>query len=327
MTKEAFPIIADALPRASYFKQIYMSMALDRFVRSVETAQLNLHSLMIVHHGEVVAEKWWPPHQSHEPHELFSISKCFCSTAVGMAVEDGLLSVHDRVISFFPSCQSPAIEQNMGSLRISHLLTMSIGHAKDPTNQIVRHTEDGDWVKAFLETPLKDPPGSKFVYNNAAGYMLSAILQTVTGESLLDYLRPRLFEPLGMERVSWDTCPKGINTGGWGLSLTTEDIAKFGQLYLCKGNWNGRQLLSEKWIDTATSQQISTLTMNGLDKRLGYGYMFWRCRHGGFCGRGAEGQFCIVLPKKDAVIVIMAEEKRMQAILDLVWVQLLPALV
>jgi len=299
---------------------------IEAFLESVEAGGLNLHSFMLVRHGQVLAEKWWAPHHPDAPHTLFSISKSFCATAVGMAVEDGLLSVEDLVIRYFPDYVTPEIEKNMGSMRIKHLLTMATGHSQDPTG-IVRNAHDGDWVKAFFETPIDEPPGSRFVYNSAATYILSAIVQKVTGQSMLDFLRPRLFDPLGIEDATWDTCPLGINIGGWGLSLTTEDIAKFGQLYLRNGVWNGRRLISEEWITAATSFHISTAAMDGIDKQQGYGYQFWRCRFNAFCARGVNGQFCIVLPEQDAVIAITSDEPRMQAILDTVWEHLLPAIV
>jgi CubicO group peptidase (beta-lactamase class C family) len=242
-----------------------------------------------------------------------------------MAVNDGLLSIEQTVLPFFPEYITPEIERNMGALRIRHLLTMSAGHAQDPTGA-VRTATDGNWVKAFLETPIEHSPGSKFVYSSGATYMLSAILQKTTGQSLLDYLQTRLFEPLGIEHATWDRCPLGINTGGWGLSLKTEDIAKFGQLYLRQGVWNGQRLLSEEWIEEATSCHISTESMKGIDKQMGYGFQFWRCRYGAYCGRGANGQFCIVMPEQDAVIAITANDVRMQHILDLIWEHLLPAL-
>ncbi|MEK3910122.1 serine hydrolase [Paenibacillus sp. FSL H7-0331] len=313
------------LPRSKPEDQNIIPQAIEQFIIAIEAAGLNMHSFMLLRHGYVVSEKWWPTHHPDEPHALFSISKSFCSTAIGMLVDDGLLSIEEPVLQYFPDHMTPEIESNMSSLLIRHLLTMTSGHSEDPTN-LIRNTQDGDWVKAFFETPIEEAPGSRFVYNSGATYLLSAIVQKVTGQTLLDYLRPRLFQPLGIENVTWESCPMGISCGGWGLNLTTEDIAKFGQLYLRKGVWDGKRLVSEDWIEKATSVHISTAAMDGIDKQQGYGYQFWRCQFGGFCGRGANGQFCIIMPKQDVVIAITSDEKRMQALLDIVWEKLLPAI-
>jgi hypothetical protein len=156
--------------------------------------------------------------------------------------------------------------------------------------------------------------------------MLSAIVQKATGATVLDYLKPRLFEPLGIERPVWESSPQGISAGGYGLSVRTEDIAKFGQLYLQKGEWHGKQLVPAAWVEAATARQTSNGSNPKSDWDQGYGYQFWRSRHGAYRGDGAFGQFCIVLPDQDAVIAITSGVKDMQAVLNLVWEQLLPAL-
>jgi len=184
--------------------------------------------------------------------------------------------------------------------------------------------------------PVENAPGSAFVYNSGATYMLSAIVQKATGEKLIDYLRPRLFVPLQAGDYSWATCPLGTNTGGWGLSATTETLAKFGQLYLQQGQWNGKQLLPKSWVQEATTfkiQQPATAPGTDLaqlkqssDWHQGYAYQFWRCRHDAFRGDGAFGQYCIVLPKQDTVIAITSATVDMQGLLNLVWEHLLPGL-
>ena len=156
--------------------------------------------------------------------------------------------------------------------------------------------------------------------------MCSAIIQKVSGETLLDYLTPRLFEPLGIENPSWETDPDGINTGGWGLSITTEDISKFGQLYLQKGVWKGKQLVSEEWVEEATKLQSSNGSNPESDWDQGYGYQFWRCRHNLYRGDGAFGQFCIVMPDQDAVLAITSGTGDMQKVMSLAWKHLLPAM-
>ena len=283
----------------------------------------SMHSFMLVRHGHVVAEGWWSPEAADKPHILWSLSKSFTSTAVGLAVAEGKLNIDDKVLSFFPEDAPAEPSENLKAMRVRDLLTMSTGH--DP---LPRLTEDGVWTKQFLAQPVPHKPGSTFLYNTPATYMQSAIVQKVTGQTVLDYLTPRLFEPLGIEKPTWDTSPQGISIGGYGLYLRTEDIAKFGQLYLQKGQWNGKQLVPAEWIAEATSKQVENdkaPSGRNPDWRQGYGFQFWRCRHGAYRGDGKDGQFCIVLPKQDAVIAITAKTGNMQGQLDLVWEHLLPA--
>jgi len=215
-------------------------------------------------------------------------------------------------------------------LRVKHLLTMSVGHAEDPTAAIVR---EQNWAKAFLAMPIKNEPGTVFLYNSGATYMLSAIVQKVTGQKVIDYLTPRLFEPLGVTGMTWETCPRGINTGGWGLSVPTEALARFGQMYLQQGVWKGRALLPAAWVEEATSFKIQQGSGPDLERlkresdwNQGYCYQFWRCRHGAFRGDGAFGQYAIVMPEQDAVIAITSESPDMPGELNLVWRYLLQSM-
>jgi CubicO group peptidase (beta-lactamase class C family) len=251
---------------------------------------------------------------------LWSLSKSFTSTAVGLAVAQGKLSIDDPVLKFFPDSCPPEPSANLKAMRVRDLLTMSCGHDVEP-----KRTENEPWVETFLKHPVPHTPGTHFLYNSMGTYMLSAIVQKVTGQTLLDYLQPRLFQPLGIENPTWDSSPQGINCGGWGLKIRTEDIAKFGQLYLQKGKWEGKQLIPTPWVAQATSKQISNGTDPNRDWTQGYGFQFWRCRHNAFRGDGKDGQFCIVLPDLDAVVAITADTRDMQAELNVVWDKLLPA--
>jgi CubicO group peptidase (beta-lactamase class C family) len=301
------------------------SSAVSKFVAAAEKNIDALHSLMLMRHGSVAAEGWWAPYAADRPHMLFSLSKSFTSTAVGLAVAEGRLSVDDPVLSFFPDDAPAKPSRNLAAMRVRHLLSMATGHTEDTTGFM--HTRrDGNWARAFLARPVKREPGTHFVYNSGATYMLSAIVQKLAGMTLLDYLTPRLFEPLGIQGAAWESCPRGINTGGWGLCVKTEDIARFGQLYLQKGEWDGRRLLPEAWVAEATSAQAPFSAGSGGDWQQGYGYQFWRCRHNAYRGDGAFGQYCIVMPDQDAVLAITAGVKNMQAVLDLVWKHLLPAM-
>ncbi len=295
------------------------------FIDAVEQRLGGLHSFMLLRHGSVAAEGWWAPYAPYIPHVLYSLSKSFASTAVGFAVAEGRLTVDDRVVSFFPDELPSRVDDNLAAMRVKDLLTMSTGHDQDATGRVLA-AADGDWVRAFLSLPVEHAPGSKFVYNSAATYMLSAIVQKLAGMRIVEYLRPRLFDPLGIEGAIWDTCPRGIDTGGWGLRLKTEDIARFGQCYLQKGKWGGRRILPLAWLNEATCKQVSNGDGGASDWAQGYGYQFWRCRHNAYRGDGAFGQYCVVMPEQDAVLAITSGVSNMQTVLDAVWENLLPGM-
>jgi len=308
------------LPRSTPESQGISSPSVLEFVASADKSIDSLHSVMIVRHGKVVAEGWWAPYRAETRHQLYSLSKSFTSTAVGMAIADGKLGPDDEVLKLFPGDAPANPSANLKSMRISDLLRMNTGHQTEPPRKA-----DEAWTKSFLAHPVPFKPGSHFQYNTTATYMLSAALQKATGQTLLEYLKPKLFDPLGIENPTWETSPQGISTGGYGLSVRTEDIAKFGQLYLQKGRWQGKQLLSAAWVEEASARQTSNGSNPKSDWDQGYGYQFWRSRHGAYRGDGAFGQYCIVLPEQDAVIAITAGVKDMQAVLNLVWDTLLPA--
>jgi CubicO group peptidase (beta-lactamase class C family) len=319
------------LPRSKPEKQGIPSESISSFLKSISDQNLELHSFMLLRNGYVVSEGWWDPYKPELPHMLFSLSKSFTSTAVGFAVSEGLLSVDDTVLGFFEEYAkdegSGEVSSNLSAMKVRHLLSMSTGHAEDTTGKIVQNPEtDGNWVKAFLSLPVEHEPGTHFVYNSGASYMLSAIVQKLTGKTVLEYLTPRLFRPLGIEGAAWESCPLGINCGGWGLSIKTEDIAKFGQLYLQEGIWEGNRILPKEWVQEATSLQIKNGDQPDSDWSQGYGYQFWRCRHNSYRGDGAFGQYCIVMPDKNAVIAITSGLGNMQAVLDAVWENLMPAM-
>ncbi|HEY8549699.1 MAG TPA: serine hydrolase [Vicinamibacterales bacterium] len=316
---------ASSLPRSTPEAQGIASAAILAFVDEAERKLDALHSLMIVRHGHVVAEGWWAPYAADEPHMLYSLSKSFTSTAVGLAVEEGRLSVDDPVLKFFPG-EAPADPGvHLKAMRVRDLLTMTAGHHEEDIRNFP-YTGEGSVVKAFFARPVAHKPGTLFVYNTPASYMLSAIVQKVTGQTVLDYLRPRLFAPLGIEDPTWEASREGISMGGFGLNLRTEDIAKFGELYLRKGRWQGRQLVPAAWVEAATSRQVSNGSSPDSDWEQGYGYQFWRSRHGFYRGDGAHGQFCLVLPQHDTVIAITAGTRDMASVMNLVWDRLVPAL-
>jgi Beta-lactamase len=309
------------LPRSTPEEQGVSSSGILEFINAVDKEIDSLNSFMLLRHGHVVAEGWWSPYDPQAPHSLYSLSKSFTSTAVGLAISEGKLRVDDPVIKFFPDELPSEPSNNLKAMRVSDLLRMATGQQTEPPR-----TPEANWVKTFLAHPVPFKPGTHFLYNTSATYMQSAIVQKVTGATVLDYLRPRLFEPLGIENPTWELSPQGISTGGYGLSVRTEDIAKFGQLYLQKGVWQGKQLVPKEWIDEATARQVSNGSNPSSDWDQGYGYQFWRCRHGAYRGDGAFGQYCIVLPQQDAVIAITSGLKEMQSVMNLIWEKLLPAM-
>ncbi len=312
---------ARALPRSTPEAQGVSSAGILAFVEAADRMVDSLHSVMVLRHGQVVAEGWWTPYDASTRHELYSLSKSFTSTAVGMAVAEGRLSIDDPVLKFFPEDAPGSPGANLRSMRVRDLLRMATGHQDEPPT-----AADKISARSFLAQPVPHKPGSHFKYNTAATFMQSAIVQKVTGQTVRDYLQPRLFAPLGIEDPVWNTSFEGISLGGYGLSVRTEDIARFGQLYLQKGRWEGRQLVPAAWVEQATALQVANGSNPRSDWDQGYGYQFWRSRNGAYRGDGAFGQYCIVMPEQDAVVAITSGVKDMQAVLDLVWDHLLPAM-
>jgi CubicO group peptidase (beta-lactamase class C family) len=311
------------LPRSTPEAQGISSEAIIKFVEAADKIN-TLHSFMLVRHGYVIAEAWWKPEAPNKPHVLWSLSKSFNSTAIGLAIAEGKLKLDDHVLKFFPADAPANPSENLKAVTVWDLLTMTSGQATEP-----KHGPDGPTVKEFLAHPFVYKPGTHFLYNTMGAYTLSAIVTKVTGQTTLDYLKPRLFEPLGIEDPRWDSSVEGYSLGGYGLYLCTEDIAKFGQLYLQKGNWQGRQLIPKSWVEQATRKQVrndqeghSTI---GIDWRQGYGFQFWRCTHNAFRGDGAHGQLCVIIPDKDAVIAITANTDNFGGEMNAIWTHLYPA--
>ena len=328
--RAALPAGGGDVPRASPASLGVDPAGVLAFVEALSAAdKQEPHSLMVLRHGRVVAEGWWAPYRADLNHGLYSLSKSFTSTAIGFAVAEGRLSVEDKVASFFPDALPSPVPPLLAALRVRDLLTMSTGQAREPTWEMVRQD---DWVRHFLSAAVDREPGTVFQYNSGATYMLSAIVQQRTGQTVRDYLEGKLFQPLGITGATWDTCPRGRSVGGWGLSLTTEALARFGQFLLQKGEWNGVRLLPAAWVEEATTAHIQQhrpekpgRPHEANDWVQGYGYQFWRCTHGAVRGDGAFGQYLVMLPAQDAVIAITGNSANLQGVLDLVWKHLLPA--
>lgn len=325
--------IAFALPRSTPDAEQVDPAAIMAYRDAVKASGHDLHSFMVLRHGKVIAEEWLGDHSPVEKHVMHSVSKTFTSTAVGFAIQEGKLKLADKVISFFPDELPETIQPYLREMTVRDLLIMSCGHDEDPTEKI--RTQTGSWEKLFLAFPVKHKPGTHFQYNSIGTYMLSAIVQKVTGLKIADYLQPRLFEPLGISGQYWQESPSGVNTGGWGLYIQTEDMAKMGQFMLQKGRWDGRQLLPAAWFEEATKAQTKQWQESWVkpgqkkensDWMQGYGYQIWRCRYNAFRADGKDGQFIIVIPEKDAVVIATANIQDTQGELDLIWKYLLPAM-
>lgn len=321
------------LPRSTPLAQGVDPNGLLGLVDGLEHAGLDPHSLMVLRHGHVVAEGWWSPYRATDIALVYSLSKSFTSTAAGLAAHEGLLDTEDRVLDHFPEV-GREVDPRLADLRVHHLLSMSTGHLADTMPAIMlahlRAPESRDFgpvdlVQGFFALPPEEEPGSVFAYNNTATYLLGRIVQRVTGQRLLDYLTPRLFVPLGIDTAHWSDDGQGHDQGFSGLHLATESLARFGQLHLQQGRWQGEQVIPAEWVARATRVQTPNADNEGtVDWQQGYGYQFWMSRHG-YRGDGAFGQFCLVLPEQDLVVAITSSTERMQDVLDQVWQHLLPA--
>ena len=298
------------LPRCVPEEVGISSSVAEKLIRGIDRQadKLGPHGVMLLRHGKVFAEGWWAPYRPEIPHMLYSMSKSVVGTAVGIAVDEGLLSVDELISDIFsdiPASQS----KGMRNMRVWNLLTMSSGTRFNEFGSML----DSDWARMFLEAALKFEPGTAFEYDSMNTYLLVAVLYRKTGVSLVEYLKPRLFEPLGITRYTWETCPQNLEKGGWGLSLCLEDAAKLGQLYLQNGMWEGQRLLSENWVNEATREQVAT---PNAECKFGYGYQIW-LNPIGYQFNGAFGQYIVVMPKYDAVAAIFSGSTQLFAEGDL----------
>jgi CubicO group peptidase (beta-lactamase class C family) len=317
--------VSKDLPRSAAAAQQVDPAAVLAFVDAVEAdPAIELHSLMVVRHGHVVAEGWWAPHTPERTRLLYSLSKSFTSTALGLALEEGRVGLDDPVVSYFPEFDAEITDPRSRSITVRHVASMASGHNREMREEALTG-DPQEPVRGFLLVAPDEEPGTVFAYSQPCTYTLAAIIQRATGMRLSEYLRPRLFDPLGIGQVGWLTWPPGREQGFSGLFARTEDVAKLGQLYLQRGRWGEDQLLPERYVEQATSRQIDTPNQDNVDWGQGYGFQFWMSRHG-YRGDGAFGQFCVVLPAHDAVVVTTAGTEAMQAVLDNLWQHLLPGL-
>ena len=329
------------LPRGKASAQ--MDAAFEAYLKAVADSAEDLHSILVLQHGKVLEEKFFVPDTAHI---LNSVSKTFTSTAVGFAISEGLLSLDDKLVDLFPESIPGEPQPYLVDITLRHLLTMNSGHGTDPTYAVRKGGDD--WVKAFMEWPIDYEPGTCYCYNSLGTYVLSAAVQKVTGQTVVDYLETRLWQPLGIDKPFWEESPAGINTGGWGLYLRTEDLARMGLCLLSGGKFGGKQVIPADWVAEMSKAQVPSVNAGINERRMkelvaehpeityfnpdlsdwvqGYGYQMWRCRHNAFRADGANGQYIIVIPEKDAVVVTTAHIQDMQQEINLIWEHILPVL-
>lgn len=312
-----------------------VNQAMKSFIEAADEYDMEAINVSIMQHGRLLADWKNAENVSAPPRDQHELSATVTAMAVGMAEDEGLLTLDDKVIGFFPDLLPAQPSANLLAMTVRHLLTMTTGHDKNtPCSQ------GDDWAKNYLAQPVPHTPGSYFYYDPMAGYMLSAIVQKVTGQSLPEYLHTRLFEPLGIKNIEWECSPQGISAGGWGLHATTQDMARIGSLLVQNGKWEGQRILPRKWVRQMISFQTAScprdvryeeLSQSGLnlyenDWIQGFGYQMWHCRSGLVRAEGSNGQLLLLFPEFDAVVMINAEAEQMESELALAYLHFAPSI-
>ena len=312
-----------------------VNQAMKSFIEAADEYDMEAINVSIMQHGRLLADWKNAENVSAPPRDQHELSATVTAMAVGMAEDEGLLTLDDKVIGFFPDLLPAQPSANLQAMTVRHLLTMTTGHDKNtPCSQ------GDDWAKNYLAQPVPHTPGSYFYYDPMAGYMLSAIVQKVTGQSLPEYLHTRLFEPLGIKNIEWECSPQGISAGGWGLHATTQDMARIGSLLVQNGKWEGQRILPRKWVKQMISYQTDScprdvryeeLSQSGLnlyenDWIQGFGYQMWHCRSGLVRAEGSSGQLLLLFPEFDAVVMINAKAEQMASELALAYLHFAPSI-
>ena len=305
--KPDFPFDAvyeQAFVRATPESQGISSDLFAALLRELDASKdTEMHHFMALRHGKVICECNFAPYPKGMWHITHSMCKSITGMAIGMLIEEEKLKLDENIYDIFPDHINAFSKIFRPVITVEHLLTMTSGVTFNESGIV----SGNDWLGSFLNASVNGKPGTEFQYNSLNTYVLSAIVTKRTGETLTEYLTPRLFGPLGITKYYWETCPKGITKGGWGLFLCAEDMAKLGQLYLQRGKWNGQQLVSEYWIEISTARHLKT--QNGT---YGYGYQLWmEQRPGSFEYNGMLGQNVIIYPDMDMVLVTNAGNKEM----------------
>ncbi len=276
---------------------------LSQMLAEIEQKDLDLDSLLVIRHGAIVSETYFGTYHADTPHELYSVTKSFISTLVGIAIDQDLIDTVDHpVLDYFPDITFSDPDPLRETMKLEHLLTMTTGLGWEDEDQVFREIyQSQDWVAYVLNKPMLEQPGARFNYCSGCSHVLSAILQQATGKNTRDFAQKVLFEPLGITKYRWEVDSKGIPIGGWGLALTPREMAKLGYLYLHQGEWDGQQIVSSQWVEKATQKHIDT------DDELDYGYQWWiNPRLGAYMALGRFGQTIFVLPDADLIFVTTA---------------------
>ena len=326
----AFALMEPATPESQGVPSEAILKFIDGCEKTFDAGDLGaMHGFVIVRHGKVIAEGSWKPFDTlNETHMLYSHSKSFTSSAIGLLADRGKIDLDERIVDIFSNEVPAKVSENLAQLRVRDLLTMNVGK-KD---HLLR--DGGDWVKEFLSKDFFRKPGTGFKYDSDATYMLAAIVEKKSGMKMMDYLQKNMFDQIGIAKAWTTYSPQGIPCGGWGMNMTTRELARFGQLYLNRGDWDGKRVLSSDWVSLATTRQTWSGWQNvgvkalgeGTDWEQGYGFQFWRCRHGAYRADGAGGQYTVVIPEKDMVVSAHAGLGDFPKELDLIWDNLLPVL-
>ena len=326
----AFALMEPATPESQGVPSEAILKFIDGCEKTFDAGDLGaMHGFVIVRHGKVIAEGSWKPFDTlNETHMLYSHSKSFTSSAIGLLADRGKIDLDERIVDIFSNEVPAKVSENLAQLRVRDLLTMNVGK-KD---HLLR--DGGDWVKEFLSKDFFRKPGTGFKYDSDATYMLAAIVEKKSGMKMMDYLQKNMFDQIGITKAWTTYSPQGIPCGGWGMNMTTRELARFGQLYLNRGDWDGKRVLSSDWVSLATTRQTWSGWQNvgvkalgeGSDWEQGYGFQFWRCRHGAYRAVGAGGQYTVVMPEKDMVVSAHAGLGDFPKELDLIWDNLLPVL-
>lgn len=309
-----------ALPRADFPEQVGVSSkAISELLDDFERSGIELHSIMILRHGKVAFETWRDPYAPDIPHTMYSVSKSFTSIAIGFAIDERLLTLDTKVIDIFPEYRPQKYDENLEKLTVFHLLTMTAG--KDVS--VLENKAKVSWLKSFFGARWAFAPGEDWKYISENCYVMAAIIQKLTGMTVREYLAPRLFKPLGIrENPAWETDPNGLEAGGWGLFITTEELAKVIDCMSHGGKYQGKQVIPEFWAREAGKAQAdnSSKSSNQIDSCVGYGFNFWCCHFpGSYRADGMFSQFGIVLPEYDANIITTCSEVFEQKTRDCLW--------
>ncbi|MBR3597282.1 MAG: serine hydrolase [Clostridia bacterium] len=308
---------AISLPRVSSPEKAGVSgKIINEFMDAIESTGIEIHSFMVIRHGKVAAECFRAPFTPNRPHTMYSISKTVTATAIGIAIDENLLSLDDKVRDFFPEITEKIKDERLNRLLVRHLLTMTSG--KDPS--VFADKTKGSWAEYFFKAPWYNEPGEEFKYINENIYILSAIIKKVSGQCVRDFLKPRLFDVLGIDYPFWETDGEGIEAGGWGLYLKTEDLAKIMLVYSNKGLFGDTRIFSEKWAEFAPLKHADNSEEFDSDAKVGYGCCLWRCApFNGYRADGMFSQFGIVFQDYDAVLAVTSAVAEAQVCRDLLW--------